>query len=386
MNKIFKVNAILFVLVLSVLALVEFSKNEVTDWRKNFDTSKKTPFGLFVFSQEVSDIFKNKLKKTEETPYQYYQDEKTFRPHNILIVQKLVDTESIKKILNQVSKGSQFMLITNEPLRDLLRDTLKIYSEPIYDSATVMGFTDKKLKNDSLILDKLPDRTKISYIRNNVQILGTIKSGKSYYANFVKVKFGKGNIYYHLNPSFLANYYLLIKGNEKYVQNVFSYLPNQETIWFTENSTVAVSESPMRFILANPPLKYAWWLLLGGLLLFVIFNAKRKQRIVPIIEPVKNKSVEFVQSIGNLYLQEGDFHYMMAKKAQHFLYKVRMDLKIETNILDEVFINKIHLKTGADKDKISQAVEFIKKAQNPYASVIREDLIMMNKLLDEVMR
>lgn len=139
-------------------------------------------------------------------------------------------------------------------------------------------------------------------------------------------------------------------------------------------------------ILANDALRYSWWLLLAGLLLFVIFNAKRKQRIVPVIEPLKNKSAEFVKSVGNLYLQEGDFHDMMAKKAQYFLNKVRMELMIETQILDETFAKKLHVKTGTSLEKINEAISLIKKAQNPYAAVMKEDLIRMNKILDEILK
>ena len=48
-------------------------------------------------------------------------------------------------------------------------------------------------------------------------------------------------------------------------------------------------------------------------LLFIIFHAKRKQRIVPVIEPLQNSSAEFVKTIGNLYLQEGNFKDMANK-------------------------------------------------------------------------
>lgn len=145
------------------------------------------------------------------------------------------------------------------------------------------------------------------------------------------------------------------------------------------------STSPMRFILSKPALKYAWWLFLFGIFLFIFFNIKRKQRIVPIIEPKKNKSVEFVKSIGNLYLNEGDFRDMMTKKAQYFLHKVRMELLVDTQHLDDKFIKMLHLKTGKSIEKIEEAVVFIKKAQDPYAFVTKEDLIKMNTLLDEIM-
>jgi hypothetical protein len=82
---------------------------------------------------------------------------------------------------------------------------------------------------------------------------------------------------------------------------------------------------------------------------------------VPITEPLRNTSLDFVKSIGNLYLQEGDFHDMMSKKAQYFLNKVRMDLLIDTQNLDEDFAKKLQLKTGKPMEMINEAINLIKK-------------------------
>ena len=387
MNKTFKIYAILFTIVLAVLALLEFSKNEVTDWRKNFDVNEKTPFGLYIFNQESSDLFKNQLKKIELSPFNYYEYGKKFAPHNILIIEKNLDTYSWYRILKQVQEGSDALVIAQN-LPDTLEDTLKFKQSMVsFDEKQTMKLTDKKMASDSVVLDKLPSGFGFYASGKDNQILGkSTDSRKPDKVNFLKSKFGKGNVYIHSEPLFLTNYYLLKSGNEKYLEDVFSYLPQRETVWFTENSSVASSGSPLRVILANDALRYSWWLLLTGLLLFVIFNAKRKQRIVPVIEPLKNKSVEFVKSVGNLYLQEGDFHDMMAKKAQYFLSKVRMDLMIETHQLDDNFAKKLQLKTGTPIEKINEAIVLIKKSQDPYASVMKEDLIRMNTLLDEILK
>ncbi|MCG7281054.1 hypothetical protein MHJ94_07050 [Chryseobacterium taklimakanense] len=387
MNKTFKIYAILFAIVLAVLALLEFSKNEVTDWRKNFEVDKKSPFGLYIFNQEAGNLFKNKLKKTEESPYYYYEEGKKYAPHNILVILREFDTYSWNRILQQVSEGSDAMVIAERFPRHL-SDTLKFQTSMVsFDEQQKLKFTDKKFVNDSLNLDKLPSGNGFIYTQEENQILGKlIDKEKIPQPNFLKVKHGKGHIYLHSEPLFLTNYYLLKRGNEKYLENVFSYFPEREIVWFTENSSVTTSRSPLRVILANDALRYSWWLLLAGLLLFVVFNAKRKQRIVPVIEPLKNKSAEFVKSVGNLYLQEGDFHDMMAKKAQYFLNKVRMELMIETQILDETFAKKLHVKTGTSLEKINEAISLIKKAQDPYAPVMKEDLIRMNKILDEILK
>ncbi|PKF75568.1 hypothetical protein [Chryseobacterium sp. PMSZPI] len=385
MNKTFKIYAVIFIVVMVILALLEVNKKETTDWRKNFDPHEKSPFGLFVFDNEAKNLFKNNLKKIEQAPYEYYNQHKKGL-HNIIVIESDIDKESWKKILDQVSKGSDAMLMVSRMPKEV-SDSIGYYDSDIsFEEENVLKFTDKKYENDFIILDKFPSGRGFSFIKPKVEILGkTVEKKNTDQANFIKIKFGKGNIYVHSEPLFLTNYYLLKPGNVKYAQDVFSYLQDRETIWFVENNSHA-SRFFMRFILSKPALKYAWWVFLGGLILFIFFNAKRKQRIVPIVEPLRNTSVDFVKSIGNLYLQEGDFHDMMAKKAQYFLSKVRIDLLIDTQNLDTEFAKKLQLKTGKSIDTINEAIVLIKKAQDPYASVMKEDLARINTLLDEILK
>lgn len=388
MSKTFKLYGIIFIVIMVILGFLELSKKDVTDWRKNYDPSEKTPFGLYIFDQEINTLLNSKVTKTEKSPYNFYHDSKnTSKITNILVVEKHIDNESWKKILSQVKKGSD-LLVISENLYGTVQDTLDIppISTVNYDDVVNFKLTDEKFKNDSIVMDKLPNRTGYRSIGRNGEILGSIvsKEGRDA-ANFVRYPFGKGSIYIHTDPLFVTNYYMLKKGDERYIQDVFSYLPDRETVWFVDQ-TFFVSSSPLRFVLSKPALKYAWWTLLGGLLLFVFFNAKRKQRIVPIIEPLKNQSAEFVRSIGNLYLQEGDFHDMMAKKAQYFLSKVRMDLLLDTKNLDENFAKKLHLKTGKNFEEINEAINLIRKGTDPYADVTKEDLIRMNTLLDNLLK
>ncbi|MXS71095.1 hypothetical protein GSF70_07685 [Flavobacteriaceae bacterium W22] len=388
MNRTFKIYAVIFIIIMVILALFELNKKEVLDWRKNFDVNKKSPFGLFVFNQESKDLFKNKLTKVNLSPYNYYSQNNPAKDnkHNILIIESEIDAESWYKILEQAEKGSNVMVIASR-VPKAISDSIGFYMSQIsFEDNNVLKLTDKKYVDDSLKLDKFPSGKGFSYIKPKVQVLGkTVEEDNDDQANFIKAPFGKGHIFVHSEPLFITNYYLLKPQNLKYAENIFSYLNENETLWFTEANTTESSWS-LRFILSNPPLKYAWWIFLGGMVLFIFFNAKRKQRIVPVIEPLRNTSADFVKSIGNLYLQEGDFHDMMAKKAQYFLNKVRIDLLIDTQNLDDDFAKKLHLKTGKPIEMIEEAVVLMKKAQDPYASVMKEDLAKMNALLDSILK
>ena len=385
MNRTLKLYAIIFVALVAILVVMQLTRKEVTDWRKNYELASKTPFGLYVFNKESETIFDKKITKVSEKPFEYYRANPKKAPHNILFIEQDLDPASRKKIMVEVQKGANVMIF-QENFYGLDTDSLKIGNSSAinYDDVNTMELSDVKFQKDSIILDRLPGRSGFYEVGKGVEILGTNTStNKRTSANFIKKKVGKGAIYIHTEPLVLTNYYLLEKQNYRYAEDVLSYLPNRETIWFNEKVEVT-SSSEMRYILSQPALRNAWWLFLAGMVLFIFFTAKRKQRIIPTIEPLQNKSVDFVKSIGNLYLQEGDFHDMMAKKAQYFLHKVRLELLLDTAQLNDDFIRKLNLKTGASMEKITEAVGLMKKAMDPYASVMKEDLARMNSLLDEI--
>jgi hypothetical protein len=142
--------------VMIILALFEVNKTESTDWRKNFKTYQKSPFGLYVFNNEIKDLFKNKVKKIDQTPYDYYTQNKEKGSHNILVIEHEVDTESWNKILEEVSKGSNAMLIISEMPKEI-SDSIGYYDSMIsFRDENVLKLTDTKYQNDFIKLDKFP--------------------------------------------------------------------------------------------------------------------------------------------------------------------------------------------------------------------------------------
>jgi hypothetical protein len=201
----------------------------------------------------------------------------------------------------------------------------------------------------------------------------------------MKIGYGEGTFYLHTQPVAFTNFHLLKSNHHEYAQKVLSYIPKGDVFWYTkdQNGTI-ISDSPLRYVMSQPALKWAWYIFLMGMLIFILFNAKRKQRIVPIIKPLSNTTVDFTKTIGNLYYQEGDHNTIMDKKIIYFLEKIRNEYLIDTHKLDDDFIKKVQLKSGKDLDDIKNAVSLINSyRKNNYPS-IEEDLIQLNKAIEKI--
>jgi len=125
-----------------------------------------------------------------------------------------------------------------------------------------------------------------------------------------------------------------------------------------------------------------WLLFVYGMLLYLLFNAKRHQRIVPVVKPLKNTTVEFVQTIGNLYFQEGSTSNILGKKIIYFLDRVRHRYYLDTSKLDDNFALKLQSKSGKDKELIDDILTSIRDFQK-LRTAIPTDLIKLNNLIEE---
>lgn len=174
------------------------------------------------------------------------------------------------------------------------------------------------------------------------------------HVNFFKLPYGNGNLYVHTNPLVFTNYFLVNETKLEYVTAVFSHLHGKNMVWdevskvpFLNNSNDDHS-NPLYYILQQPALKYAWWLMLLTVCLYIVFVAKRKQRIVPVLEPKTNTSLEFVNLISSLYYQNGNHLDMARKRMKYFQYFIRSKYGIHIQSPTEDLIMKL-----AEKSKVN---------------------------------
>ena len=217
---------------------------------------------------------------------------------------------------------------------------------------------------------------------NNTQVLGFQLFKNKEYVNYINVSYGEGNFFLHSQPYAFTNYHMLKENHADYVSKAFSYLDN-ETIFWDSSSSVKLNEidSPLRYILSKPTLRAAWRLGVVGLLLFVIFMAKRRQRIVPVKKELTNTSVAFAKTIGNLYYQEGEPKDLIDKKITFFLEHIRKTYLLDTQHLDENFKKRLYQKTGISKQEIDKLINYISFLINK-KDIHEVSLITLNKMID----
>jgi hypothetical protein len=133
---------------------------------------------------------------------------------------------------------------------------------------------------------------------------------------------------------------------------------------------------------SQPALKWAYFITLASLFLYLIFEGKRRQRIIPIIEKPKNTSLEFVETIGALYFNHNDHKAITEKKIAYLLAYIRNKFFLKTTVLDQVFKEELSLKSGVNISTINEMFEYaeILKQSN---EVHEKQLILFNKHIED---
>ena len=101
-------------------------------------------------------------------------------------------------------------------------------------------------------------------------------------------------------PLLFTNYGVL--NNSAYVHRLMNRLkdlPVVRTEAYMPNYD-ASEESPLREFLKRPPLRWALYLVVLGIVLFMGFNARRRQRAIPVEQPPRNHQLDFIRHIGTL--------------------------------------------------------------------------------------
>ena len=74
----------------------------------------------------------------------------------------------------------------------------------------------------------------------------------------------------------------------------------------------------------------------------------------------------------------------MHKKIIYFLEKIRNEYLIDTSVLDDNFIKKLHLKSGKKVEDIEKVVRLINYQRKSYNQSIEEDLIEINNAIEKI--
>ncbi|MFI5160045.1 MAG: DUF4350 domain-containing protein [Sphingobacteriales bacterium] len=378
---------------LIIYLVAEYNKPKPTDWRPTLSYNDKIPFGTYIMYREVKGLFPGaQIKGTNNAFHDQFRDSSAISSNYIIIANEVTfnkyDFAALRKYLE---KGNTAFVATSAfprtvgASRNVLADTLKIETNEyiIKQRITHLNFTNPVLhqtrdyKFDNGIASDYFSRLDTT----RAIVLGRNEAG---YANFVCYKFGKGSLFLCANPELFTNYSLLTDQGADYAAKALSYMPVKPVIYWDhlQNGDISEDSSPLRVFFSSKSLEWAYYISIAAMVIFILYEMKRRQRIIPVIEPLKNSTVDFVNVVGQVYYEQRNNVNISQKKVLFFLEHLRARYFLKTNILDAGFAEKLSQKTGIEmsfsKDLVGQ-LNYI----NSQNHISDNELILLNQLIEQ---
>lgn len=208
----------------------------------------------------------------------------------------------------------------------------------------------------------------------------------------VSVPYGKGEVIFVSSPLLFTNYGMLEGNTFVYIFRLMSYLadlPVYRTEAYVKTDAMLVAEqSPFREFIKRPPLRWALYLALLGVVLFMIFTARRRQRVIPIISKPANRSLEFIQLIGTLYYQRKDHVDLVRKKFKLFAEELRKTAGVDisdVNTDDREYL-LLAEKTGMNSDRLKKVIRQIRLVLHSEGNISVEEMRSLIDAMDTIVR
>ncbi|MEP1488549.1 MAG: DUF4350 domain-containing protein [Algibacter sp.] len=396
MKKVLPLIIIIAAIIVTASVVIGVKYTKTVDWEESFDERSNKPYGVSVFYKELPKLFKDQKVRTvfhQPSSYLSANSEDGYGEHvaegSFIIIgnSDYLENDSVDELLKFVDDGNT-LFISDYYFNQKLIDTIGFDTEYIENKKDSISYQSLKYLNiDEIRIDKNEGDlyfTNLDSINHN--ILGYSKIDYKH-PNFIEFSFGEGKIYLHLEPKAFTNYHLLKDDRYKYVEGLISYLPENDVYY---DSYIKIrtgydgdveKESNLSWFLEQLSFRWAWYTAIVFGILFMIFNAKRRQRIIKIIKPLQNTTVAFVKTISNLYFETKDHKNLIDKKITYFLEKIRTDFNIDTTVLNDDFITKLASKTGKKKDDIKRIIDYINllRTKNEF---YEGQLITLNKHIE----
>lgn len=208
----------------------------------------------------------------------------------------------------------------------------------------------------------------------------------------VSVPYGKGEVIFVSSPLLFTNYGMLEGNTSVYIFRLMSYLadlPVYRTEAYVKTDAMLVAEqSPFREFIKRPPLRWALYLALLGVALFMIFTARRRQRVIPIMSKPANRSLEFIQLIGTLYYQRKDHVDLVRKKFKLFAEELRKTAGVDisdVNTDDREYL-LLAEKTGMNSDRLKKVIRQIRLVLHSEGNISVEEMRSLIDAMDTIVR
>ena len=385
---------------------LQWAAPDPIDWTLSLETDDTRPFGSQVPYDVMHALFpETNVTVRERSPYPLLRDGDASTPTLAIVTQHYAPGQAeTNALFNYVEQGGTVFLSAMEIGRHV-RDSLRIEMGPVglVDSLALVNPTLQSGEAQPFKRAWGAHLTAVDTARTAVLGTGTyqplaaeipsmnpnvlpdlpaLEEARSV-TTFIRWEHGDGTLLLHTVPTAFTNYAAVEDGAWSYLYGVFSYLPERSIQWAAYYApTRAAAETPFRYLIMNPSLRTALYLLLGLVFLFLLDGLRRRQRMVPVIKPPENATRSFVETVGRFYKRHGSHAALAHNMKQHFAATVHRHYGITPDLNADDFAERLAQRSGAPLNTVQTAITALRRVGDAQASWSDRNLVTLRHHLD----
>ncbi len=377
---------------LTLILLFTAGKKKEINWFPSYSIHHKIPYGSYVFFDLAQKKLNVPIEKVSSTPFQFLKNNTSLNQTYLIYNDRVeLGKTNVNALLDWIKKGNTLFLFTKQTdkiIEDTLGIRMKYHINLKVDSLLDINFTEKPYLLRSKPVFKRPyiaqtyiDTDSLSKNIKDFKVLGVLQDSMP---SFVRLSYGKGQIYLHTIPEVVTNYFILQKKNYFYTQGILNYLNKAEKLyWDTHYQYGAGSNGIFNVLINTPAFLWAYRLLIAGVILFLLFEGKRKQRPVPIRTPPVNESLHFTKTIASMFLNRKEHKKIAGIRIRLFMDWLKNTLYLDLSKPENEWIKTIVQKTGLEEKEVEEVFKSINQLKNKSrvsAKEVTELEILINKI------
>ena len=391
MGRSYKIILGALLVLLAMLIFLEANQKDPVNWYPSYSITDKIPQGTFVFYESLEKVAK--VEQVNIPPFEFLEDTTTTGTYFFLNASVGIDAAELNKLLKWVEKGNTAVISASYISYPLL-DTLKITNDQKIRKNGLENIPQYNFANKDLRSEKYYEFNRdhtLEYFdslngkQQKVLGIAKVKDDNSVQndslANFVESKFGEGRFLLHSSPQAFTNYFLLDGENFEYAEKFLAYLDLQETIYWDNHykNGKIIHTSPLYILLSNRYFKWAYYFVIIATILFIFFEGKRKQKSIPVVDPLRNQTYDYTRTIAGMYLDQKDYRTIAQKIRDQFFIFLQKEFKI--NVKEQKnYRQLIEQQTKISSEEIDLLFDQI-KALEVKPSVTKKDIEALNRLI-----
>lgn len=319
-RKFWLLTATLLVLMLAL----EYNMPRRFQWEPTFAHADKQPFGCYVFDSVLSQTMPNGYTVCRKTLSQLALQDTT--PRAIIILHHNFWREGLQTdtLLTLAQRGCRILIAASTfpidlgdtlgtdirlrsrfKLKDIQdmrpqRDSIFWTGDTLHYPATTFRVFPQLVSACIWCSDSIPHEPLAMIIEEE-----EIDSDEHEFMDVknpiaISYPIGRGELILVTTPLLLTNYGMLdCPAYVHRLMNRLQDLPTVRTEAYMPNTDMN-ERSPFRELLKRPPLRWALYLVLLGVVLLMTLTARRRQRAIPVEQPPRNYQLDFIRHIGTL--------------------------------------------------------------------------------------